>query len=351
MATVTTYNARYVSATMTIALYPPIVMENDLAPEHFGAEIDEICQSIDDATRGWGANKQKVIDALATQDATARTKISIRFKELYNKELPDLMEKEFSGDFGLTLKFLSMPSDKAECAMLKAATRGVGANANIVWSIVCGRTNAEIERLKKVYFQTYERDLGQLLAKELTGNMERLVFNCLQAAEEEFNPQFHTIEKAAEDAEFIHDKGQGRWGTDEKSIFKIVCASPKEHLERVNKIYADKYGYTLLKAMEKELGGMGEGKVREATLHLVSMKLKPFEAIAELIKSACAGVGTDELLLTCCIIRYQPVMSSVMAAHIELFGKTVHDRVRKEAGGKYKHLLLQILNTAWPEQG
>ena len=103
--------------------------------------------------------------------------------------------------------------------------------------------------------------------------------------------------------------------------------------------------------MEKELNGLGEKGVRAATLHLIGMKLKPYETMAKLIKDACAGIGTDELLLTCCCIRFQGVMSEVMTAHIELYGKTIHDRVRSEAGGKYKALLLQILNTAWPEQG
>jgi hypothetical protein len=106
-----------------------------------------------------------------------------------------------------------------------------------------------------------------------------------------------------------------------------------------------------MKAMEKELNGLGEKGVREATVHMIGMKLKPYETIAKLIRDACAGFGTDELLLTCCCIRYQGVMQEVMAAHIELYGKTVHERVRKEVGGKYKTLLLQVLETAWPEQG
>jgi hypothetical protein len=44
------------------------------------------------------ANKQKVIDALATQDATTRTYMAIRYKELFSKELSDVMKKEFSGE-------------------------------------------------------------------------------------------------------------------------------------------------------------------------------------------------------------------------------------------------------------
>jgi Annexin len=73
--------------------------------------------------------------------------------------------------------------------------------------------------------------------------------------------------------------------------------------------------------------------------------------MAVLVKDACAGFGTDELFLTCCLIRFQGLLSHVMTAHLELYGKTIHDRVRSEVGGKYKDLLLKILDTARPEQG
>jgi hypothetical protein len=38
---------------MTIPIYPEIVMQQDLAPDHFGSEIDDLCQQIRDATKGW----------------------------------------------------------------------------------------------------------------------------------------------------------------------------------------------------------------------------------------------------------------------------------------------------------
>lgn len=97
--------------------------------------------------------------------------------------------------------------------------------------------------------------------------------------------------------------------------------------------------------MEKEMSG----NVKDGCLFVVGMKLKPYETIAQLIKTACAGIGTDELLLTSCIIRYQMVMKDVMGAHIELFGKSIHDRVRHECNGKFKTLLLEVLNAVWPE--
>lgn len=338
---------------MTIDLYPTIVHENDLSPDvGYGHEFDTDVEEIVAACKGFGANKPKVIETLGSHTAEGRYKLAARFKELEEgKGLDALMKKEFGGvvksnDFGTAMEFLGLPPHEAECAMLRKATKGVGASANIIYSIMCGRTNKEMEILKKTYYRMYTKDLGKLLAYELHGNMERVIFNCLQAGEEEFDPQFHTQEKAVEDAEEIHDKGQGRWGTDEKGIFKLICASPPKYLEMINGVYAEKYGYALWKAMEKELSG----NVKSACSFLVGMKLKPYEEVAKLVKTACAGMGTDELLLTCCVIRYQHVMNFVQPAHIELYGKTVQDRIRNEASGNYAAILLAVMNTAWPEE-
>eukprot|EP00978_Attheya_sp_CCMP212_P006474 scaffold14838_cov45-Attheya_sp.AAC.2 len=331
---------------MGIDIYPPIIYERELSTPTFGAEIDDACKAIHDACKGWGTDESGVIEALATRSPDDRYKISLHYKEIYDKELKDLMKKEVgSGDFGMALQFLALPSDVAECAMLKKACDGIGTSERILYPILCGRTNKEMEILKKTYFKTYTKDLGKKLDGELSGNLERFVFNCLQGAEEEYDPQYHTDDKAKEDAEYIYKNGQGKWGTNEKNMFKVLIASPTEHLEAMNRAYADKYGYTLPKALEKELSGT----VGNAACFEVGMKLKPYETIAELIKSACKGIGTDELLLTTTLIRYQHVMTKVMMAHIDLYGKSVHERVRSECRGNYRKALLAVLNSVWPE--
>jgi hypothetical protein len=39
---------------MSIALYPKVVQDNDLSPDHGGHDVDDLCQQIHDATKGWG---------------------------------------------------------------------------------------------------------------------------------------------------------------------------------------------------------------------------------------------------------------------------------------------------------
>ena len=59
--------------------------------------------------------------------------------------------------------------------------------------------------------------------------------------------------------------------------------------------------------MEKELGG----DAGRAGLYMLGMKLKPYEAICKALKTATAGLGTDELMLTSLCIRSQPILQEV----------------------------------------
>lgn len=192
---------------------------------------------------------------------------------------------------------------------------------------------------QKTYFARHTKDLGQALDAELGGALEKLIFNALQANEEDYDAEYHNEDKIQADVEKLYKMGQGKLGTDEAGLFKILCASPPEYLRKVNLAYAEKYGYTLSKALEKELSG----KVESAAVFLLGMKLKPMETVAELIDKACKGMGTNELLLTSILVRYQPVLAQVDAAHIMACWQSIADRVKHEAGGDYRRVLLELL--------
>ena len=284
-----------------------------------------------------------MIDALASKSSEMRYKIYYRYKAMYEKNLEDVMKSECgSGDFGLALQYLAVPPHVAEAMMLKRGMDGLGTKERILWPILCGRANDEIVKLKETYFATFEKDLGVQLSGELGGDFERLIFHCIQGSEEEMDPEFHTDEKAEADCEAFYEAGAGRWGTDEKSLFKIIANSPPEHLATVNDLYVAKHERTLISALESELGG----DVEKGAMHCVGMKLKPEETVARLIKSTCAGFGTDELGLTCAIIRYQSILPEVNNVHQDLFEKSIQDRIKHEVGGNYKKLLLAIVDFA-----
>lgn len=293
-----------------INIYPGILGET-LDSDTFDQEIDKYCQAIHDGCKGRGADATAVIEALAHKDATTRHQIIHRYREMFENDLAELMRKEFSGDFGFCMQALALPADAAEVAMLKKATLGVGATVEILHAVICGRTNDEIERLKVTYSSVYNKDINALISSEVRGDNERLLLNCLAGNEQTFLASTHTKEKAAEDAEYIHDK---------TNVFEIICAAPPEHLQQISQAYEEQYGMTLEKAIEKGLGG----KAKEGLAILVGMKLEPWETMAKLFKKACAGIGTNDFLLLTCVVRYQHVIKRVMAAHFDLFNKVRH---------------------------
>lgn len=273
---------------------------------------------------------------------STRCKVTLRYKEMFGKELKAVMKAECGNrDFGFALQLLAVDPLTADCMLINKACDGAGTNELLLFTIVCGRTNKEMELLKKKYFDLETKDLGRVLDGELGGSLEALVLNVMQASQQAFDEDFHTDAKVKEDIAALHEHGIGSWGTNEKGLFKILCAAPPEYVKKLNLAYAEKYGFTLSKALEKELGG----HVREAAMFMLGMKLKPYEQVAALIDRACKGLGTNELLLTSTIVRYKSILKEFMIAHAEVYSKDLKERVKGETRGDYEKLLITILDS------
>jgi hypothetical protein len=339
---------KYLEDPKTISLYPKELYDEDLTPD-CGIEIDDTCTEIHEACKGWGKDSKRLISALGNTIGEERKKISLRYPEVNSDDgrtLVKVMKDECgNSDFGIAMQFLGHGPVEAECMMIKNAVDGWGADKLLLYSILCGRSNEDMVLLKKTYYKMFTDDLTAKVSGQVSGDLKKILLSAVQAAEEEFDPDYHTDDKAQDDAEAIYKAGQGRWGTDENQMAKIIVLSPPKYLKLLNGVYADKYGYTLFKAFEKELNRLGG----DAALFTLGMKLKPYETIAKLIKKATKGLGTNEILLTCILIRYQDLMGLVYVVHENLFEKSVHKRVKDECSGDYKKILLALLDKVCPE--
>jgi hypothetical protein len=82
-------------------------------------------------------------------NAETRCKVPIRYKEIYGKELKAVMKSECGNrDFGTALQFLAVSPAEAECHMLQKAMKGIGTNELLLYTIICGRSNQEMQILK-----------------------------------------------------------------------------------------------------------------------------------------------------------------------------------------------------------
>ncbi len=202
-----------------------------------------------------------------------------------------------------------------------------------------GRTNNELNILKKMYFDVTGKDLAVTMNSELGGDFKKVIMASMQEALVDFNPAFHTQAKAEEDAIALYKAGQGKIGTDEVAFIKILTSSPPQHLQNINAEYSKKYNNTIVRAVDKEFGG----DAKKALLLLTRMVVDPLEYLAEHFESTMKGFGTDEEGLSRAMVRYQCVLPHIRDAYKKLYKKELRDRIHGETSGDYRALLLQIL--------
>jgi hypothetical protein len=66
-----------------------------------------------------------LLHAMGSQTPATRCHVAARYKELFDKDLIDVMKSECGNKpFGLALKYLAVPPDVAECHMIHDACKG-----------------------------------------------------------------------------------------------------------------------------------------------------------------------------------------------------------------------------------
>ncbi|TMW55403.1 hypothetical protein Poli38472_013294 [Pythium oligandrum] len=306
----------------------------------FQPHVEAAAKAIHEATDGMGTNEKALIKTLGELNAEDRYQLAACYKKLFNESLKDVLHEETSGHFRKLLEVLSVPLPEAEATIIREATKGSGTDEKLIFPVIVGRTNAEINILKKTYFDLYGADLAVTLNSELGGDFRKVITASLQGAVVDYNASFHTAEKAEEDADALYKAGQGRFGTDEETIIKILATAPPQHIRNVNAVYSKKYNYTLIKAVEKEFTGDAE----RALLYLVRMVLEPLELLAEHFESTMKGFGTDEDGLSFAIVRYACVLAQIKEAYKKKYGKELRDRIHGEVSGDMRSLLLAVFD-------
>ena len=139
---------------MTVPLYPQVIYKGDLSPAAAGHEVDKKIKEINEACKGFGTDELHLIEVLGNCSLKQRALIAAKYEDVYGKDLKTVMKKECGkGDFGTALQLLSVPADEAECDIIKLACKGVGTDELSLYPIICGRTNKEIDLLKKKFYK------------------------------------------------------------------------------------------------------------------------------------------------------------------------------------------------------
>lgn len=324
-----------------LGLYPPSAFDAYKKDKtHFTASIDQAVEQIHAACDGIGTDDKALVKILGPRSPNERGLISLRYKEWHGQSLRELVKSETSGDFGYLLQLICFTLPQAEAYILFHAMKGLGTSDRLLYSVLMGRTNEEMGLLKKAYFDMYDADLAVAISDELSGDFLAATMKALQEPMLDYKPSFHTKEKAAEDADLIYTAGEGKWGTDEKNFINVLLSSPPEHLRNIDAAYQAKHQHSLVHAIENEFSGSD----RAALTFFVRLNLEPWTFLAEHIEGTMAGLGTDTCSLSAAIVRYHSYLGRVMPVYETKYKMSLHDRIKSEASGEYRDLLLLLID-------
>jgi hypothetical protein len=129
------------------------------------------------AMEGLGTDEEAIFSALSGRTQAQLDQISIAYQNLTKKSLSADLEDELSSDDLKRLGLFSPSSEKKPedladmvAIQLQKAMKGLGTDEVSIFSALNGRSQAELDEIKKAYLRLTKRDLVHDLSDELSGD-------------------------------------------------------------------------------------------------------------------------------------------------------------------------------------
>ncbi|RMX62508.1 hypothetical protein DD238_008101 [Peronospora effusa] len=305
----------------------------------FSADIDAAAQEIHRVCTGTTSDEAALASLLLSKTAEQRYLIWWRYRILYKQSLTVWVKS--TSDYGILLKMLASPLEHVEAEILYKAMKGMGTTEEWIYPVVMARSNVEITLLKKTFQEKYGDDLVKALSGELSGDLKKVILTAMRGEVADFNASVHTSVKASTDADALYKAGDGKWGTKKEAFIQIIVSSPAEHLRAIDTAYSQKYKKG---SITKAIQAVFKKDAQKALLFHVRAVLEPFVLVAELFESTMQGLGTDEYGLSAAVVRYYSMLPQIKTAYKKVYGKELSKRIRDDTSGKYRDLLLAIVD-------
>ncbi|XP_031564848.1 uncharacterized protein LOC116300181 [Actinia tenebrosa] len=168
------------------------------------------------------AEDKKKIQDIVLRHATEKPKLkklSDDYKKQHHQHLLEVLESNIDKDLLEAIAGLLLPPSQADARTLHSAMKGVGTNEAVLIEILCSRSNAEIQNIKKDYKKQYGKSLEEDVKSETSGDFEKLLVALLQGQRDESKSV--NDDQAHKDAETLIEAGIKTWGTDEDKFIEI----------------------------------------------------------------------------------------------------------------------------------
>uniref|UniRef100_A0A8C4WXL6 Annexin n=2 Tax=Eptatretus burgeri TaxID=7764 RepID=A0A8C4WXL6_EPTBU len=307
--------------------------------EYPDADAEEDARTIRSACRGAGTDEDEIISILTNRSSQQRQQIKHAYESMFGEELESVLRGEIRGDFEeVILALLDRPS-VYDAKQLRSAMKGAGTDTELIIEILCTRVNPQINALRIAYNTVFGRDLEDDLRSETSGDVEKLFVALAQGNRDtgfDVDPDL-----AEEDANNLHEAGEGSWGTDEFTFTEVLARRNHMQLRATFRAYKIMHDSDIEDVIQSETSG----HLCDAYLTIVRCAKDCQGYFAERIYRSMKGVGTDDATLIRTIIsRCQIDLGTIREKFNETYDSVLAAWIDEECSGDYKKVLICLLH-------
>ncbi|KAF3162425.1 hypothetical protein TWF106_011677 [Orbilia oligospora] len=294
------------------------------------------------ACKGFNTDEKALITTIVKLDPLQIESINQKYTADTKKQLCSLIEDKTRGSLEDGLCALVRGPLNFYVWLVDRATKGMGTKETFLDLALLGRSNADINAIKKAFQAKYSRKLESVVSDDLSGAEQRMFEMVISATRTEeaagVNPTTVTAEVKA-----LHAATEARMGTNETEVSRIFIKSNDATILAI----ATEYERTYHQPVESLIKSEFSGHQKEALLYILRGVQDKAKRDAELIEGTMKGLGTrnEELAFRLIAAHWIPgAIPAVKVAYNRLYGKDLVARVRDETSGDFERLLVAILN-------
>lgn len=289
------------------------------------------------AMKGLGTDEAAIISILTSRTSDQRQSIMAEYNKTFNRDLVKDLKKELHGKFEDVVVALMTPLTTFLAEELHHAMAGKGTNEKTLVEILCTRDNASIRAIKDAYELHYDKKLEDVVKSDTSGDFQDFLMSLISCVRDEdsYDPALspHLAEK-------LYNAGEGRKGTDEEELRRILVSYSQQQLKDVFSEYHKLAGKTLGESLDDELSG----DVRDAMKAAYQCIQNPALFFAQELHAAMAGFRTrNRALIRLVVSRCEIDMQEIKIQYQCLYSRPLEKDIKGDTSGDYRKILLALV--------
>ncbi|XP_072404862.1 annexin A2-like [Chiloscyllium punctatum] len=193
--------------------------------------VDEDVDTLKKAIDAKGVDEASIVRILSNRTLEQRELIAKAFEKKFKTTLETVLAKKLSGYLENTMLTLLKSPAALDAKELKDAMKGLGTDEDTLIEILATRSDRELQEIKVVYKEEFQKDLEKDIEAETTRRFQKLLLALLKGRRDA-NSNVINYELIEDDAKALYAVASQKKNPDFDAWIPIVTERSQNHLNR-----------------------------------------------------------------------------------------------------------------------